>query len=92
MHPLQPVRVGNASALVVAVLWVICSAVVLLIPGPATWITAQMLHVDPAMFQWQISAAGFAVGLLSWTALAWVIAASATAAYRLMASRRRSIV
>tara|TARA_R110002073_G_scaffold77752_1_gene188089 strand:+ start:201 stop:470 length:270 start_codon:yes stop_codon:yes gene_type:complete len=59
-----------ASAVTAAILWIGCSALVVVLPEAMWEMTAQMLHVELAEMSWAMSWSGFISGLLSWSALA----------------------
>ena len=67
-----------AVALATAVLWILCSAFVMLAPGPAMGVTGHMMHGDLTDFSWSLTWSGFLVGLVSWmilaAACAWLVA------------------
>ena len=56
-----------------AVIWIICSALVALIPGPTGTLTGHMLHGNLEGFTWTLTWAGFFIGLVSW--VLWAAAA-----------------
>lgn len=59
------------------VLWMVCSVLVVLMPGPTMSMAAHMLHGDMAEFSWTLTWTGFFIGLVSWTVCAaaagWLI-------------------
>jgi hypothetical protein len=56
-----------------AVLWIVCSALVALIPGPTGKLMGHMLHGNLEGFSWTLTWAGFFIGLVSW--VLWAAAA-----------------
>ena len=56
-----------------AVLWIICTALVALIPGPMGTLAGHMLHVNLENFGWTLTWAGFFIGLVTW--VLWAAAA-----------------
>ncbi len=68
------ISLGGATAL----LWIICSALVAILPSPMMSITGHMLHANMQDLGWSLTWAGFFVGLVSWTicgtATGWLIA------------------
>lgn len=56
-----------------AVVWIICSALVALIPGPMGTLTGHMLHGNLENFGWTLTWAGFFIGLVTWAL--WAVAA-----------------
>ncbi|MEX0943545.1 MAG: DUF5676 family membrane protein [Pseudomonadales bacterium] len=73
---------ANALALavtsVVAVVWVVCSIIVALLPSLSMNMTGYMMHSDFSAMQWSMSLGGFVAGLVMWSifagAIAWLIA------------------
>lgn len=67
-----------ASAVTVAILWMVCSALVALLPGPAMVMTGHLLHIDLSGFEWSISIYGFVTALVCWAAIGgatgWLVA------------------
>jgi hypothetical protein len=67
-----------ASAAAVALVWVVCSLIVILIPGIAMNMSGYMMHSDFGNMQWTMNLTGFVGGLVIWSVfsgvLAWFIA------------------
>lgn len=63
---LNPVKLAIASAVTMAVFWVICSFMVLVMPAMMMSMTGQMVHADLSGFNWTLTLSGFLVGLISW--------------------------
>ena len=61
-----------------AVLWVVCSFFVVILPSPMMTMTGHMAHADFGMTTWTMSAIGFVIGLIAWSLLggatAWLTA------------------
>jgi hypothetical protein len=61
-----------------AVLWTVCSALVVALPVSMMWIMGHMLHAQMQELAWTMSWTGYFVGLLSWVfsaaVLGWLIA------------------
>ena len=70
---LNPIMLGIASAITAAVLWVICSLLVVLLPGFMTNMTAGMMH-DAVAMSLTMSWLGFIYGLIGWVVSAAVAA------------------
>lgn len=75
---LDPGRLAIAFGGTTAVLWVICSALVALLPGISMTMSGHMLHMDASAYTWTLSLGGFLFGLIIWTISAavagWLIA------------------
>lgn len=76
---LNGIRCAIASGTAFAILWVICSAFVLLAPGPMIWIGGHMIHANLEAMRWTLTLGGLVTGLIAWSVLAavtgWLIAA-----------------
>ncbi|MFT5452781.1 MAG: hypothetical protein ACI9N9_002279 [Enterobacterales bacterium] len=75
---LNPITLGIASAITTAVLWVICSLLVVLLPGFMTHMTAGMMHDAVASISLTMTWLGFIYGLICWVIsaaiAAWLLA------------------
>ncbi len=75
---LDPMMLGIASAIATAVLWMICSLLVILLPGFMTSMSAGMMHGDTASMSFTMGWQGFFWGLVAWVVWAgvagWLIA------------------
>jgi hypothetical protein len=75
---LNPNILGIASAVATAVLWIICSLLVALLPEFMTHMTAGMMHGDTASMAFTMTWTGFLWGLVAWVVCAgvtgWLIA------------------
>ena len=67
-----------ATTVVFALLWIICSALVALIPGPMLTMTGYMVHSELETFRWSLTGIGFVGGLVLWALVpgitVWLIA------------------
>ena len=91
MTTLRPIRLANAAAIAAAALWTVCTALVVLAPGPARWVTGQMLHADLSGMDWSLTFGGFVAGLVAWSVLAWVVAVAIGAVYRALGTAPRGV-
>ena len=64
---------ANAAMVSAAIFWVVCSLLVVLVPSMMMTMTGHMLHLDMQAHSWLLTGYGFVIGLIIWTALAWVI-------------------
>lgn len=75
---INPVSFGVASAITAAILWVVCSLLVFLMPGQMMSMSGDMVHANLGGMNWAISLTGFIVGLISWAVFAgifgWILA------------------
>jgi hypothetical protein len=76
---LDALKLGYATAIVFAVVWVICSLLVVALPGGMMQMSGHMIHADLGGAGWTLHWTGFFVGLVAWSvlpgALVWAIAA-----------------
>ncbi len=63
-----------AVAVTFAVIWIICAVLVWAVPTVMTALTGHMVHLDLKELVWSMTAAGFFIGLVSWSLLSGVIA------------------
>lgn len=63
---------ANASAAASAVLWIVCSAFVAMLPGMMSNMTGHMLHFDMEPHGWTLTLTGFVFGLIIWCVAAWI--------------------
>ena len=74
----NPVKLGIASAIAFAILWIICSAIVYVSPGPMIEVSGHMIHADLSTLSWTLTWPGFIMGLIGWMVVAgvtsWLIA------------------
>lgn len=62
---------GLAAVVTVAILWVLCSLVVVLLPGASMAMSGYMMHADFSGMQWDMHFAGFVAGLVTWAVFAY---------------------
>lgn len=67
---LNEAKFGIACAITAALLWALCSILVLALPSLMLSVTGSMVHMQLQDMEWHLNLAGALVGLL-----AWVIAA-----------------
>lgn len=76
---LDAIKLGTATAIVIAVAWAICSLLVVYIPSGMMTMSGHMVHADLAQMGWSLTATGFLIGLIAWSAISglvvWAIAA-----------------
>jgi len=75
---LDAVKLGVATAIVIAIVWVICSALVILMPAVMMQMSGHMIHAELGSLGWSMHWAGFFIGLVLWSVLSglltWAIA------------------
>lgn len=71
-------RLALATAMITAILWLLCSAAVSLAPAPTMMITGYMVHADLSTVSWSLSWGAVLIGLVAWTistaVAAWLLA------------------
>ena len=76
---LEANKLALAASFATAIIWLICSLIVVLIPEMSMNVSGYMMHSDFSAMQWQMNFSGFLVGLILWSAVAgiaaWLIAA-----------------
>ena len=67
-----------ATVIVFAVLWIVCTALVAIMPGPMLTLTGYMVHAEFETFRWSLNGAGIIGGLVLWSLIpgiaVWLIA------------------
>ena len=71
-------RLALATVIVFAVLWVVCSALVAVLPGMMLTATGFMVHSQLETFRWSLTVTGFVGGLVLWSLISgitvWLVA------------------
>lgn len=72
-------KFGMASAITAGVLWLICSALVMVMPAMMLSMSGNMLHMQLNEMGWHLSLIGVVQGLVAWIITAgiagWLLAA-----------------
>lgn len=63
---------GLSAVVTVAILWVLCSLVVVLLPGMSMNMSGYMMHTNFSGMQWSMNLTGFLAGLVIWAVFAYV--------------------
>jgi hypothetical protein len=84
---LDAAKLGIATAIVFAVVWVICSVLVMLAPGAMMRMGGSMMHADFGGHVWTSHWSGFAIGLVLWAVLGGVLVWAIAALYNRMVGR-----
>ena len=82
---LKPVKLGLATVIAVAGLWVICSVLVVVAPDAMMQMSGQMVHVDLQDFAWTTHWMGFLVGMVAWSSIAALVVWAAAVVYNRLA-------
>lgn len=71
-------KFAAAAAISTAIIWVICSLLVVSMPDMTMQASGRMMHMDLSETAWNMHATGFVLGLILWTAIVavstWVFA------------------
>lgn len=62
-----------ASIVTIALLWLVCSLLVYLMPDMSMQASGSMMHMDLSTMQWSMTFPGFLVGLIIWSLAAGVV-------------------
>ncbi len=72
------IKCGLASAITFAILWIVCSIIVWLLPSQMMAMSGHMVHANFDHVGWNLSFSGVLLGLIAWSFLAgisgWLIA------------------
>jgi hypothetical protein len=72
------VKFALAATLTTAVIWVICSLLVFLLPQATIMASSDMIHMDIQDMMWSLTLSGFIKGLILWSLSiglsAWIFA------------------
>lgn len=63
-----------ATAGAFAIIWIICSALVAVVPGQMMGMSGHMIHADFHAVSWTLTWFGFIAGLILWSAWAGITA------------------
>jgi hypothetical protein len=76
---LNAMKFGLASSISASILWLICSVLVMIMPGMMMSMSGDMVHMELNDMSWQLSVFGVAVGMVGWFVMAgamgWMLAA-----------------
>lgn len=76
---LDAVKLGAATAIIFALVWVVCSIFVVLLPTTMMQMGGHMIHADLSAAGWSMHWTGFIMGLILWSVLSgllvWAVAA-----------------
>jgi hypothetical protein len=75
---LNAFKFGLAGAISAALLWVVCSLLVMVLPATMLSVSGNMLHIQLTGVGWHLTLIGAVKGLFSWSiiagAAAWLLA------------------
>lgn len=73
-----------ASAITAAIVWILCSLLVWIMPGAMMNTTGNMVHMDMSKFGWVLSPLGVFWGLIIWSLFAGIFAWLLATIYNLL--------
>lgn len=65
-------KLGLAMASTVAVLWIVCSLLILALPSMSMSLSGYMMHTDMSGVAWDMRVTGLFFGLVLWAICAYV--------------------
>ncbi len=83
---INAMKFGFASAIVFAVVWIVCSLLVYSMPIGMMQMSGQMVHSNLEQMPWVLTFGGFVYGLLAWSGLAGLITWAIAAVYNRLQS------
>ena len=78
---LEAAKLGFATAIVFAIVWVVCSILVVVSPGVMMQMSGHMIHAELSSLNWAMHWTGFFVGLVAWSVLSGLLAWAVAAVY-----------
>lgn len=69
---LKPIQLGLAGTVTAAVLWLLCSLLVFILPEMMMRMSGAMIHADLSGLNWTLTLSGVLLGLVSWSITAGV--------------------
>ncbi len=81
---INPVAFGLASAAVAAIFWLLCSAIVGMMPGPMMNMSGHMVHANLEGMNWTLTFSGVLVGLIVWSLFAGLFGWALATIYNLL--------
>ncbi len=75
-----------ATAVVFAVLWIICSALIVVLPNMMLAASGSMIHAELETLGWSLTGGGFVLGLVLWSLLPGITVWLVVIAYNRLAA------
>lgn len=88
---LDTVKFGLASAGAFAILWLVCSLIVWLMPSMMMAVSGHMVHADLSQMGWHLTIGGVLAGLVGWAVSAGVTAMLIAKIYNQLISNTQSV-
>lgn len=71
---LDAMKFGIATAITFGLIWIICSALVLILPSLMMDMSGHMIHGDLSGMTWYMTFSGMVIGLIIWSLFSGLIA------------------
>jgi len=71
---LDAFKFGVATAITFGLFWIVCSALVLIVPSLMMDMSGHMVHGDLSGMSWHMTLSGVVIGLVIWSVFAGLIA------------------
>lgn len=81
---LHSLKFAIAASLTTAIIWLICSTIVLLLPDMSMIMAGDMIHMNTRVMMWSLTFSGFISGLILWSASIGISAWFFAVIYNLM--------
>ena len=81
---INALNLALASSGTTAAVWIFCSLLVWILPGPMMNMTGHMVHMDMNRLGWMLSPSGFIWGLVVWSIFAGIFAWILATIYNLL--------
>jgi len=81
---LDAMKLGLATVIVFAAIWIVCSLLVVALPGAMMQMSGHMLHSDLSGYGWSMHWGGFLVGGILWSVLGGLLVWAVVAVYNRM--------
>ncbi len=82
---IDSIKFGLASAITAAIVWIICSLLVWMIPGAMMNMTSNLFHMEMGKSGFVLSLIGVICGLIGWSVFAGIFAWLLATIYNLLA-------
>lgn len=75
---LNPMKFALASSISASILWLICSVLVMIMPGMMMSMSGDMVHMELNDMGWHLSLSGVIFGMMGWSiivgTMGWILA------------------
>ena len=78
---LNSIKFGIACAVSASILWLICTLLVMVMPGVMMTMSGDMVHMQLSDMEWQISLSGVILGMVGWFMIAGAMGGASAVIY-----------